>query len=119
MPKKDHKSKRKKFVSLLCLTAFLTTPTIYAGDEDISPNAYNVFDPVTGYMVPADSQPTALQGHEMTEADANLAADPLNNQSENPAQSQRWIYLLALMLLAGGFAAWSRNKEKISRSNSF
>ena len=119
MIRKDHKSEGRKCVSLLLLTAILTTPTLHAGDEDISPNAYNVFDPVTGYMVPADSQPTTQQGHELSDADANLAADPLNDQTEGTSESQRWIYLLAIVVLAGGFISWRRNKEKTSSNNSF
>jgi len=119
MINKEHQSARKICVSLLCLTAILISPTLYAGDEDISPNAYNIFDPVTGYMVPADSQPTAQQGHAISEVGPNIASEPQDNQAENSTRPQSWIYLLAVMLLTAGYAAWKRNKNKISSSNSF
>lgn len=37
-----------------------------AGDEDISPSAYQVFDPETGFMVPSDSLQDPEAAHAMT-----------------------------------------------------
>ena len=118
MPGVDHQSDRRTCARLLCLTAILIAPTIFAGDEDMSPNAYNVFDPVTGYMVPADSQPNAQQGHEMSETDASSTTEPLESETEISNQLNRWFYVLAVVLLAGGFAAWRRNKDRISSNKS-
>jgi hypothetical protein len=90
----------------------LTTPALHAGDEDISPNAYNVFDPVTGYMVPAESQPTAQQGQSMTATNRDAGAEATDDQADKPTQLHSWILLLALTFLVGGYAAWKRNKEQ-------
>lgn len=103
-------------VSLLCLTAILMTPATHAGDEDMSPNAYHIFDPETGYMITVESQPDA-QGAS-AEADANIAAETPDDQAENLAQSQFLSYLLIAILIAGGLIAWRRKKDKISSGNS-
>jgi predicted amidohydrolase YtcJ len=110
--RKDRKSRRNTCAAHLCLTAILTTPALHAGDEDISPNAYNVFDPVTGYMVPAESQPTAQQGQSMTATNRDAGAEATDDQADKPTQLHSWILLLALTFLVGGYAAWKRNKEQ-------
>ncbi len=38
----------------MLLVLILGTLAAYAGDEDMSPSAYHVFDPVTGYMITVD-----------------------------------------------------------------
>ena len=106
---KQHIAVRKIYVGLLCLTAILITPKLYAGDEDMSPSVYQQFDPVTGYMITVESQPTTQQNHAPAATDASLA--PTDDQAENPSRSLFWIYLLAAMLLGGGFVAWMRNKK--------
>lgn len=105
---------RKICISLLYLTAIFVTTRLYAGDEDISPSVYQQFDPVTGYMILVESPPVAQQNHPLREVDANITTDSLDNQAENSARPQLWIYLLAVTLIGGGFAAWKRNKDKVS-----
>jgi len=111
---KGTNSFKKTYSCLLCLTAVLATPATYAGDEDMSPNAYHIFDPETGYMITVESLPDGQQA--LAEADANSTADPLKDQAEDAIQNQTWIYLIAAILLAGGFAGWRRNKDKIKIS---
>jgi hypothetical protein len=114
MLSKDHKPFRQLGISLLCLTAILIAPALYAGDEDISPNAYNVFDPVTGYMITVESQPDAQQDKSMTAIDPNAEAEQADEEDEDFTVPQRWIFLLAVIFLAVGYAVWKRNKENIS-----
>lgn len=108
---KDRKFEIKVSISLLMLTAILITPALHAGDEDMSPNAYHIFDPVTGYMVTVEPQTTPQQGPEASAADGNMAAEPVDDQAV--AQPQTWLFMLAVMLLAGGYGAWKRNKDNI------
>ena len=107
---KQHIAVRKIYVGLLCLTAILITPKLYAGDEDMSPSVYQQFDPVTGYMITVESQPATQQNHAPAVVAADTSSTSPDDQAESPSQSQYWIYLLAAMLLGGGFAAWMRNK---------
>jgi hypothetical protein len=108
---KQHIAVRKINVGLLCLTAILITPKLYAGDEDMSPSVYQQFDPVTGYMITVESPPAASQNHAPAAVAADVASTPPDDQAEDPSQSQYWVYLLAVMLLGGGFVAWFRNKR--------
>jgi hypothetical protein len=93
---------------ILCLTAILTTPVTFAGDEDMSPNAYHIFDPETGYMITVESVPDGQSIS--TETDSNEPAQPLGDQSETTRTSDIWIYLIGALLVAVGLAVWKRNK---------
>ncbi len=108
---KQHIAVRNINVGLLCLTAMLITSRLYAGDEDISPSVYQQFDPVTGYMITVEPPPAAQQNHAPAAVAADVASTPPDDQAEGPSRSQYWIYLLAVMLLGGGFVAWLRNKR--------
>jgi len=101
---------------LLLLTALVISPCLYAGDEDMSPNAYHIFDPETGYMVTVESQPDAQQGQSMTAIDPNAEAEQADEDDGHFTVLQRWIFLLAVILLAGAYAVRKRSKEYISRA---
>ncbi|NNE38650.1 MAG: hypothetical protein HKN08_10135 [Gammaproteobacteria bacterium] len=109
----------------ILLILMLHSPA-FAGDEDMNPTAYSVFDPVTGYMIPADQLPpqehtsTATTTNETTIPDesSTMVGQPMASESStNEDQSPMWMYLVAGALILGGFAAWVRNKGKISNSN--
>ncbi len=98
----------------------------FAGDEDMNPTAYQVFDPVTGYMIPADQLPpqehTPVTTADSTMPNTSTAASSQSMTSqtstaEETNQSPMWMYLVAGAIILGGFAAWVRNKGKISNSN--
>ena len=99
----------------------------FAGDEDMNPTAYSVFDPVTGYMIPADQlppqehTPATSSTNETTTLGTQISAgQPMTTQAsaiEEPEQSYILMYLVAGALILGGFAAWVRNKGKVSKSN--
>ena len=106
-------------------------PPAFAGDEDMNPTAYSVFDPVTGYMIPVEDPPP--QQHTQVNATTQAPTDTAtptpqttvdsqamtspNTIADDAKQSPMWMYLIAAALILGGFAAWVRNKGKISRSN--
>ena len=64
---------------LACLSLLLIAFVVRAGDEDMSPSAYHVFDPETGYMVTVDplaeEQPLE-NGDDAAAADSAATADP-------------------------------------------
>jgi hypothetical protein len=101
---------------LLCLTVLLVSPAIFAGDEDMSPNAYHIFDPETGYMITVESVPDGQIAP--TGADSNKPVPSLGNQTETARDSQSWLYLIAAMLVVAGFAAWKRKNEKTTSGDS-
>lgn len=112
---KDIKIFKKTFISLLCLIAVLATPASHAGDEDMSPNAYHIFDPETGYMITVESVPEGQQSS--LEPDAFLDAGSPDDQIEGTEKSNAWVYVLTAIVVAVGFTAWKRNREKISGTN--
>ena len=89
---------------LACMASVLLDGAAVAGDEDISPSAYQVFDPETGFMIPADQLPAAQQGHAV--AGGHAASDVM--QGNEPGKSSaRPNYLLASTGLAiAGIVAW-------------
>jgi hypothetical protein len=98
-------------IGILCLTAILTTPASFAGDEDMSPNAYHIFDPETGYMITVESVPDGQSA--TTVVDSSQPAQAPADRQGAAQITQVWIYVIAAMLVAGGLIAWRRNREKI------
>ncbi len=82
---------------LLLLVLILGTLAAYAGDEDMSPSAYHVFDPVTGYMITVDPLDEEQQD--------SLVPDeiPPEVESTAPVHWQSWIAAIAV---SGGIAYW-------------
>ena len=77
--------------------------TLNAGDEDMSPSAYHVFDPETGYMVTVDP------------SDEEQVMPPASD--EPPAEAERtapfsWQIWLIVIVVAGGVAVWFRKSRE-------
>lgn len=66
MGKLSYTARRLVAIWLLMLMQILP---VMAGDEDMSPSVYQIFDPETGYMIPVDPE-TARQ------IDHGLSVDP-------------------------------------------
>jgi len=116
----------------LFILLFMLHSLAFAGDEDMNPTAYSVFDPVTGFMIPSEGPPppphipasnatTQARTDTVTpESQSTVASQAMtspNSIEDNSKQSPMWMYLVAAALILGGFAAWVRKKGKISRSN--
>ncbi len=91
-------------IGLLPLLLTLLTATLYAGDEDMSPSAYHVFDPVTGYMITVDplaeeQQDSAAPGDLPPEVDTTAPVP--------------WQYWIATIVVAGGIVVWLRKRREI------
>ncbi len=69
----------------------------YAGDEDMSPSAYHVFDPVTGYMVTVDPLDEEQQ-------DSVVPAE-ISPEVETTA-SNHWQVWFAAIAVSVGIAYW-------------
>lgn len=110
------KTVRKICLSLLCLTAVFMAPASFAGDEDMSPNAYHIFDPETGYMITVESVPEGQQAS--PEADVVIARESQADRVEISTEPRFWTYLLIAILIAGGLAAWKRSRDRISTTDS-
>jgi len=90
----------------------------------MNPTAYHQFDPVTGYMIPIED-PAPIQQNPVppveatTKIDKNFATEPVANQPADSSQGNLFLlYLLSVLTIIAGFAAWIRNKgDKISSSN--
>lgn len=97
----------RKAVLLWLATFALTSPAV-AGDEDISPSAYQIFDPETGYMIPVDPA-DARQGHEASGDDAQSVDEVA---SKDKGSRTLWPYpagfLLAFFL---GFLWWRKKSR--------
>ena len=91
--------------------------TVYAGDEDMNPTAYQRFDPETGFMVPIQPHEAQQQNHDQTtQGTAELPQTPDSAiqppEAEEPTGSASfWLYLLAGITILAGFAAWIRSKK--------
>ena len=85
--------------------------TASAGDEDLSPNAYQEFDPVTGFMVTVD--PDADAGHDdevAAQAEHGDAADAVEATADSEPASTGWLYWVIIGVAAAGVLTWLRRK---------
>ncbi|MDH3350845.1 MAG: hypothetical protein OEM51_04815 [Gammaproteobacteria bacterium] len=100
--------------SLLFLTALSVTSTLHAGDEDMSPSAYHVFDPETGYMMTVDplaeEQPDPTPDEAKTETATNDTAVSAVDRAAAPALRQMWGYVVAAIVLIAGIAVWAKSR---------
>ena len=95
------------------LVVLLAVRAASAGDEDLSPNAYQEFDPVTGFMVPVDPDADKQQGHgEDTTAQVEHgdAAPDAAAPQDAWSGSSRWVYWAVVIAAALGVAVWLRRK---------
>ncbi len=84
-------------IGLLRLVLTLCTATLYAGDEDMSPSAYHVFDPETGYMITVDP---------LDEEQQDLVVpDDVPPEVESTV-SVHWYYWITAIAAAGSIAVW-------------
>ena len=109
MNRRKYNSFRFTGVGLLPFVLTLWTATLYAGDEDMSPSAYHVFDPVTGYMITVDPQAeeqgVATGDETSPEPEASEVADGLTTPVP-------WLYWIAAIAVTGGFVVWlSKRRE--------
>ncbi|NNC77616.1 MAG: hypothetical protein HKN77_06585 [Woeseiaceae bacterium] len=90
------------------LVAWMAAVPLYAGDEDMSPNAYHVFDPETGYMMTVEP---------MTEEELAQARAEHDNDGDVIASGERpsdaaipvsWLVLLAIVFAAIAYFSWHR-----------
>jgi len=90
-------------IGLLRLLLTLCTATLYAGDEDMSPSAYHVFDPVTGYMITVDPLDEEQQD--------SLVPDEILPEIESTA-SGHWYFWIAAIAVSGGIAYWLHGRRE-------
>jgi len=107
---RDHSAVSTILAGLLCLAALSVAPGIHAGDEDMSPSAYHVFDPETGYMMTVDPMAEEqLQGDTATDAATPDVAPAA--ATDTALFSRSWTYLLPALLVIVGVIAWLRRKK--------
>jgi len=70
---------------------------VYAGDEDMSPSAYHVFDPVTGYMITVD--PLEEEQQDL------MVPDDVPPEVESTV-SVHWYFWIAAIAAAGSITVW-------------
>lgn len=108
-----HVAVRQMLVRLPVLTMLLLAAGIYAGDEDMSPSAYHVFDPETGYMMTVD--PMSEDQMQAAAAAASIdnvdaAAATANGNADDAVPSRPLLLIAAVLLLGGGLIAWKRKR---------
>ena len=90
-------------IGLLPLLLTLCTATLYAGDEDMSPSAYHVFDPVTGYMITVDPLDEEQQD--------SVVPDEILSKIESTA-SVHWYFWIVAIAVSGGIAYWLHRRRE-------
>jgi hypothetical protein len=88
---------------LLPLILILGTLAAYAGDEDMSPSAYHVFDPVTGYMITVDPLDEEQQD--------SVVPDEIPPEVESTV-SVHWRFWIAAIAVSGGIAFWLHRRRE-------
>ncbi len=88
---------------LLSLVLTFWAAVLYAGDEDMSPSAYHVFDPETGFMMTVDPMDEEQQDATPPEVDTP--------EIEPTAAPVNWGIWFVALLIAGGVAIWLRKKH--------
>jgi len=94
--------KQGKYTLLPLVLAFWTV-TLNAGDEDMSPSAYHVFDPETGYMITVDPMDEEQQVPPVV--DEELPA-------VGPTTPVAWQFWIATLVVATGIVAWLRKSRE-------
>ena len=107
-------------LAVWCLLALLPMAAARAGDEEINPSVYQIFDPETGYFIevdpPPDAQPSAnsqspapaaTPADPQSPAGASTAAAPEQTGPGAPGPDQKpWLIagVALLLVLIAGFA---------------
>lgn len=90
-------------MKMLALTLLLLAPALYAGDEDMSPSAYQIFDPETGFTITVEPDPT-LQDHGPGVETPSVALANTDNvagsdSDKQSGRSKTWISIVAAAAL--------------------
>lgn len=106
---------RTKAAAGICLASVLAAGGALAGDEDISPSAYQEFDPVTGYMITVDPEAGNGQGkgHDNTDGQADPGQGPAEgapSPAGNAARSFAWLYWAIVAVAGAAVLYWLRGK---------
>lgn len=90
---------------LLLLSALPGAQPAFGGDEDISPSAYQIFDPETGYMIPVDPQ------HSQPGHDRDTGSSKDGEAAGDGGIGRYWPVLFIALLLLGAAARryWRSN----------
>lgn len=102
-------------IALLSLTMIFVTQALFAGDEDMSPSAYHVFDPETGYMMTVDPMDeeqldTALPAGESADVDTNGTTVLADEQAAGTTPALLWAYLIVGIIVVVGALTWKRGR---------
>ena len=106
MRRPKHTLFRLAAIGPLPLVLAFWTATLHAGDEDMSPSAYHVFDPVTGYMITVD--PLAEEQQD------SAATDDVPPEIE-PTAPVVWQFWIAAIVITGGIIVWLHKRQETSR----
>ena len=94
---------RRRIYILFGVALILGTLAAYAGDEDMSPSAYHVFDPVTGYMITVDPLDEEQQD--------SLVSDEIPPEVESTVSVHRRFWIAAIAV-SGGIAFWLHRRRE-------
>ena len=94
--------RRDKNILLSLVLIFWAAVVVYAGDEDMSPSAYHVFDPATGFMMTVDP---------MDEEQQVVTPPYVDTPEIEPPASIDWRLWIVALLVAGGIAIWLQKKR--------
>ena len=109
MRRRKYNTFRIAGIGLLSLVMAIWTATLYAGDEDMSPSAYHIFDPVTGYMITVDPQAEEQDPAASDEASPGLDPTEVADGLTTPVP---WHYWIVVIVVAGGILVWlSKRRE--------
>ncbi len=109
MRQRKYKLFRLAGFGLLPLMSVLCTATADAGDEDMSPSAYHIFDPVTGYMITVDPQAEEQDPTTSDEASPELEPTEVEDGHTTPVP---WHYWIVAIVVSGGILVWlSKRRE--------
>ena len=97
-------------VRIVLLLVTLLVRIVHAGDEDMSPSAYHVFDPETGYMVTVDLM--AEEQPEPIAEDVAPTEDAAALVRDEPAAPVPWGYWIGLIVLIGGLMVWLHHRRE-------
>lgn len=95
-----------------CLIALVFGAELRAGDEDLSPSAYQRFDPVTGFTITVDPDAQNSQEHGPTDGQTQSDAAHANDESTATEASPRyaWLYWVIALAAGAGVIVWLRGK---------
>ena len=97
-----------------CLVLLLSSASLQAGDEDMSPSAYQQFDPVTGYTITVDPNDPNRQGHSTTDGQSPQTDTAELSAATEENRPYTWLYWVIVAIAGAGVLAWIRSKANSS-----